>query len=68
MTETTTITITLPTTQHQRLTALADTLGCSLDDLVRTSLETVLERQSPTVDEAMAYVLEKHADLYRRLA
>ena len=52
----------------QKLQALALSLGLSPEDLLRSSLEKLLSSPEPDLDKAMNYVLEKNAELYRRLA
>lgn len=64
----TTITIEIP---EERLTALAQrakALGVTTEDLIRLSIAELLMRPAPAVQQAIDYVVQKHADLYRRLA
>jgi 16S rRNA U516 pseudouridylate synthase RsuA-like enzyme len=64
----TTLSVTIPTDHRQQLQVMADHLGLSTEDLVRMSIQSLITSPPPDVAEAIAYVLEKHADLYRRLA
>lgn len=64
---TSTLKITLPTEQWKQLKEMADDLGISLEDLVRLGLERLL-KPDERVEQAASYVLEKNAELYRRLA
>lgn len=68
MEEMTTLSVTIPTDQGKQLRVMADHLGLSTEELVRMSIQSLIASPPPDVAEAVAYVLEKHADLYRRLA
>ena len=62
------ITIAIP---DERLTQLQETarrLGVTPEDLVRAGIEEVLAQPDDTVQKALEYVLQKNAELYRRLA
>jgi predicted transcriptional regulator len=64
----TTITINLSDEQLSRLQELGSRLGVSPEDLVRVSVEQLLARPDPAFDQATEQVLQKNAELYRRLA
>lgn len=62
------ITIHLP---DERLTALrkkATRLGVAPEDLVRVSVEELLDRPDEAFQQAVEYVLAKNKELYQRLA
>ena len=63
-----TITIALPEARLVKLNELAEQLGVAPEDLVRVSIEELLARPEPAFEQAMEYVLNKNAELYRRLA
>jgi antitoxin FitA len=63
-----TITIAIPDERLQRLREAAARLGVSPEDLVRVSIEDLLARPDETLKSAVEHVLEKNAELYRRLA
>ena len=52
----------------QRLREVASRLGVSPEDLARMSVEELLARPDEKFEEAARHVLEKNAELYRRLA
>lgn len=62
------ITIALPDERMHALQAAAARLGISPEDLVRVSVEELLARPDEEFERAANYVLEKNAELYRRLA
>ncbi len=64
----TTMTITLPDDRARELKETARRLNVSPEDLVRVSIEELLTRPEETFQRAVDYVLEKNADLYKRLA
>lgn len=64
----TTITITIPDDRLRKLQEIAARLQVAPEDLVRVSLEELLTRPDETFQRAAHYVLQKNADLYRRLA
>jgi hypothetical protein len=64
----TTITITLSDDRLLKLKETATRLGVSPEDLVRVSVEELLTRPEEAFKRAMDHVLEKNAELYRRLA
>ncbi len=63
-----TITIALPDDRLVRLKETASRFGISPEDLVRVSIEELLARPNEAFQKAVEYVLDKNADLYRRLA
>ncbi len=63
-----TLEVTLPEDVASRLQETAQKLGVSPEDLVRISLEEKLARLDEGFLEAARYVLEKNAELYKRLA
>jgi hypothetical protein len=62
------ITITLPQERMVKLKELADSLGITLEALVQLSVEDLLTRSDNDFEKAANRVLEKNAELYRRLA
>ena len=62
------ITINLSEERMQRLREIASRLGVSPEDLARMSVEELLARPDEKFEEAARHVLEKNAELYRRLA
>jgi hypothetical protein len=62
-----TVTIQLPDEKAIRVKAAADELGLSVDKFVEESVDIALTRNE-TVRQAFDYVLQKNAELYRRLA
>ena len=62
------LTLTLPDERLLELKELAERLGVSPEDLVRISVEELLKRPDEAFRSAADYVLQKNADLYRRLA
>ena len=62
------ITVTIPDSQLNQLNEKAARLGMSLTDLVLLSLEEILARPDEDFQTATDYVLQKNAELYRRLA
>ena len=62
------ITVTIPDTQLAQLKEKAAQLGISLGDLVLLSIEEILSRPDEEFRQAAEYVLQKNAELYRRLA
>mgnify|MGYP006431109281 CR=1 FL=1 len=63
-----TFTINLPDETAERLEALAQRLGVSAEDLVRSSVKEQMERLDDDFEQAAEHVLTKNAELYRRLA
>lgn len=62
------ITITVPDTKWVQLQEKAACLGITLVDLVLLSIEEMLSRPDEEFRQAAEYVLQKNAELYRRLA
>ena len=62
------ITVTLSDERLLKLTKMADSLGITTEELVRLSVEDLLSRPDQAFEEAARKVLEKNAELYRRLA
>ena len=63
-----TVTLTLPDDRLLKLQEMAERLGVTPEDLVRISVEELLNRPEEAFRSAADYVLRKNADLYRRLA
>jgi antitoxin FitA len=64
----TTLQVTLPSSDGHQLQVMATRLGVSPEDLVRVSIQMLIAQPQQDVAEAVAYVLKKNAELYRRLA
>jgi len=64
----TTITIPIPDERMRRLQELAARFKITPEDLVRVSVEELLARPEEQFRRAVDYVLNKNAELYRRLA
>lgn len=64
----TTITITLPDDRLQKLKEKASRLRVSPEELVRATVEELLDRPEEEFQRALEYVLNKNAELYWRLA
>ncbi|NJN67113.1 MAG: DNA-binding protein [Chloroflexaceae bacterium] len=64
---TTTLQVTLPSSDEHQLQVMATRLGVLPEDLVRLSIQMLIARPPQDVAEAAAYVLKKNAELYRRL-
>jgi predicted transcriptional regulator len=64
----TAITIPLPEAQLQRLQELAREANLTPEELVRAALEEWLRQPKEDFIRAANYVLQKNAELYRRLA
>lgn len=62
------ITIDLSDSQFQKLQDLASVHGIAIEVLLKASLEDWLNLQKGDFVNAADYVLEKNAELYRRLA
>jgi antitoxin FitA len=62
-----TITIDLRPEQYERLAELARRQGLTAEELARRGVDDLLARES-AFQAAAGYVLEKNAELYRRLA
>ncbi len=63
-----TITIAIPDERLRQLQEAARRLGVSPEDLVRVSIEDLLAGSDEKFKSAADRVLEKNAELYRRLA
>ena len=63
-----TITIAIPDERLRQLQEAARRLGVSPEDLVRVSIEDLLAGTDEKFKSAADRVLEKNAELYRRLA
>ena len=64
----TSISVTLPDDRLLKLQEIASRLGVTPEDLVRISIEELLARPDGAFQQAVDYVLNKNAELYRRLA
>lgn len=64
----TTITLDIPEERLKLLVERAKELGITAEDLIRLSIAELLQRPTPEVQQAMTYLVQKNADLYRRLA
>jgi predicted transcriptional regulator len=62
------ITITLPDDRLQKLKELASHYHIAPEELVRVSVEELLARPEEEFQRALTYILNKNAELYRRLA
>ena len=62
------ITINIQDGQLQKLQALAESHGLSPEELLHASLEDLLSSPKPEFTRAADYVIEKNAELYRRLS
>lgn len=62
------IKVTLSDDRFARLEKVAAQLHLKPEDLVRASLDSLLDEGDEDVARAMEYVLAKNAELYRRLA
>jgi len=63
-----TITISLPDDRLQKLHEIATRFSVAPEELVRVSIEELLARPEEEFRQALEYVLNKNAELYRRLA
>jgi hypothetical protein len=64
----TTIAIPLSEESVAQLRRRAEQAGLTLEEFLRRSVEQLLDRPDEQFRQAAAYVLEKNAELYRRLA
>ena len=55
-------------TERQHLTDLADRLNVSAEALMAAALRDLLAQREAAFDAAAQHVVEKNAELYRRLA
>jgi antitoxin FitA len=63
-----TLTITLSDDRLAKLREIADRFNIKAEDLVRVSIEELLTRPEESFQQAADYILNKNAELYRRLA
>ena len=63
-----TITVAIPEERMAKLNEMARELGVVPEELVRVSIEELLTRPESDFEQAVAAVLAKNAELYRRLA
>ncbi len=63
-----TITLALPDNYMEELKERADRLGVSPEELILASIEELLAQPDEAFQDALNYVLDKNAELYRRLA
>lgn len=64
----TSITISLSDERLQKLKEVAERFSIAPEELVRVSIEELLTRPEEDFQRALAYVLKKNFELYRRLA
>jgi hypothetical protein len=64
----TTITIPLSEERLEQLRLWAEQVGLPPEEFLRRRVEQILDRPDEPFRQAATYVLEKNADLYRRLA
>jgi predicted transcriptional regulator len=62
------ITVSLSDERAAKLKELAKQSGLTPEELLQASVEEWLGKQKLDFDQAAAYVLEKNAELYKRLA
>ncbi|MBM4045894.1 MAG: DNA-binding protein [Planctomycetes bacterium] len=62
------ITVPIPDGHLVKLREIADHLHVTPEELVRVSIEELLSRPEDDFQRAVKYVVEKNAELYRRLA
>jgi plasmid stability protein len=62
------ITINLSEEHLSKLREIAARLGVSVEDLARMGIEELLAQPEERFERAADYVIEKNAELYRRLA
>jgi hypothetical protein len=63
-----TLVISLPEDRLRKLEDLARRYGIQPDELVRASIEELIARPEEDFRRALDFVLNKNAELYRRLA
>ncbi|HQX49658.1 MAG TPA: hypothetical protein PLY87_23660 [Planctomycetaceae bacterium] len=63
-----TLTLELSEQQVQRLQEVAQRLNVSVADLATAAINDLLAKPESDFERAATYVLEKNAELYRRLA
>jgi len=64
----TTISIPLSDGRRARLQALAEQVGMSAEDFLQHRVEQLLDSIDPQFSQALDHVLQKNAELYRRLS
>lgn len=64
----TNITITISDEHMLKLREIASRFSLTPEELVRITLEELLARPEDALQRALDYVIEKNAELYRRLA
>jgi hypothetical protein len=64
----TTLGVVLTTEQMRKLQEHAAQLRMAPEELARAGIMAVLDGPDASFQQALDYVLQKHADLYRRLA
>ena len=62
------ITVTLSAEQIARLKELASRYGVPLEELARAGIEDLLARPDDAFEKAVERILQKNAELYRRLS
>jgi predicted transcriptional regulator len=63
-----TITVTLSEDRLKKLRELAKQFRIAPEELLRVSVEELIARPQEDFQKALAYVLEKNKELYKRLA
>jgi hypothetical protein len=63
-----TLTITLSDDRFAKLREIADRFNIRAEDLARVSIEELLTRPEESFQQAADYILNKNAELYRRLS
>jgi hypothetical protein len=63
-----TITLTLPDDRLLKLREIAQRLGVAPEELVRASVEELLDRPEEAFERVVDYILKKNVELYQRLA
>jgi UDP-N-acetylglucosamine 2-epimerase len=64
----TTITIPLPEEHLRQLQEKAARMGVAPEELARATIEELLARPETDFEQVVDYVLDKNAELYKRLA
>lgn len=62
------ITISLPEDHISKLKKIAIDFGVTPEELVRVSIEEIINKPEEIFQETMKYVLSKNKELYRRLS
>jgi hypothetical protein len=62
------ITVTLSTEELQRLKALGEREGLTIDQIVRLGVQDLINQPDDAFHKAAQQILQKNAELYRRLA